>query len=93
MNLSYEGAPVWGWMVGALVLHFEYWLARTEKVNARSTLELLPNMLLALGGRFIPGLNIVLAKLGSGMPTPAAPTPPATPETPSEPPAPPTVMP
>ena len=65
---SYDGAPVWGWLAGAVLLHLEWFLPRTKLLKANSTLELVPNILLGMGGKFIPGLNVVLAKLGSGMP-------------------------
>ena len=81
---QYEGAPVWGWIVGATVLHFEYWLARTKKVAASSTLELIPNILFSLGGKFVPGLGMILSKLGTPKEAPKLelPDPPASPPPP-----------
>lgn len=65
LTYSFDGAPVWGWALGVAFLHLEWWMGRTKKVNANGTLELIPDVLLKLGGRFVPGLSSILKTLGS----------------------------
>lgn len=49
-----KGAPLWGWIAGAAILHVEYLLPRVKRVRANSILESLPNVAYMLLGKRFP---------------------------------------